>query len=45
MSLLESEAHLDERALAPLLRRLEAERERWFFWVPVFLGMGTGLYF
>lgn len=45
MSLLESEAHLDERALAPLLRRLEAERERWFFWVPVFLGMGIGLYF
>jgi mannitol-1-phosphate/altronate dehydrogenase len=31
MSLLESEAHQDERALAPLLRRLVAERERWFF--------------
>ncbi len=45
MSLLESETHQDERALAPLLRRLEAERERWFFWVPVLLGVGIGLYF
>ncbi len=45
MSLLESEAHQDERVLAPLLRRLEAERERWFFWVPVLLGVGIGLYF
>ena len=45
MSLLESEAHQDERVVAPLLRRLEAERERWFFWVPVLLGVGIGLYF
>ncbi len=32
-------------AFAPLLRLLEAERERWFFWVPVLLGLGVGLYF
>ncbi len=30
---------------APLLVRLEAEQERWFFWVPVLLGLGVGLYF
>ncbi len=37
----------DDRSgiLAPLLRRLEAEQERWFFWVPVLLGLGIGLYF
>ena len=32
-------------AFAPLLRRLEAEQERWFFWVPVLLGVGIGAYF
>jgi len=45
MSLLESEAHQDLRPLVSLLRRLEAERERWFLWVPVLLGAGIGLYF
>ena len=28
-----------------LLRRLEAEQERWHCWVPVLLGCGIGLYF
>jgi competence protein ComEC len=32
-------------ALAPLERRLEAEQERWFCWLPVFLGCGIGAYF
>ena len=27
------------------MRRLEAEQERWFLWVPVFLGLGIGFYF
>src|SRR5688572_3460375 len=31
--------------LAPLERRLEAEQERWFCWLPVFLGCGIGAYF
>ena len=31
--------------LAPLTRRLEAEQERWFFWLPVFIGCGIALYF
>ena len=31
--------------LAPLRRRLEAEQERWFLWLPVLLGIGIGLYF
>lgn len=31
--------------LAPLLRRLEAEQDRWFLWVPVLLALGIGLYF
>jgi competence protein ComEC len=31
--------------LAPLLERLEAEQERWFFWVPVLLALGVSLYF
>ena len=30
---------------APLMRRLEAEQERWFVWMPVLLGLGIGLYF
>ncbi len=30
---------------APLMRRLEAEQERWFLWMPVLLGVGIGLYF
>ncbi len=32
-------------ALEPLLRQLEAERDRFFLWAPVFLGAGTGAYF
>jgi competence protein ComEC len=32
-------------ALAPLERRLEAEQERWFCWLPVLLGCGIGAYF
>jgi competence protein ComEC len=32
-------------ALGPLERRLEAEQERWFCWLPVFLGCGIGAYF
>ncbi len=31
--------------LAPLERRLEAEQERWFCWLPVLLGCGIGAYF
>jgi competence protein ComEC len=31
--------------LAPLVRRLEAEQERWFCWLPVLLGCGIGAYF
>ena len=27
------------------MRRLEAEQERWFLWMPVLLGLGIGLYF
>ncbi len=45
MSLLESEAHQEEGAFAPLMRHLEGEQERWFFWVPVLLGIGIGSYF
>jgi competence protein ComEC len=30
---------------ASLLARLEAERDRWLLWLPVFLGTGIGLYF
>ena len=41
----EPEAQGSRGAFAPLLRRLEAEQERWFFWVPVLLGLGVGLYF
>jgi len=29
-------------ALTPLVRRLEAEQERWFCWLPVLLGCGIG---
>jgi competence protein ComEC len=28
-----------------IIDRLEAERDRWFLWVPVFFGCGIGLYF
>ncbi|HTZ80955.1 MAG TPA: ComEC/Rec2 family competence protein [Stellaceae bacterium] len=31
--------------LAWLRNALEAERDRWFLWLPVFLGSGIGLYF
>lgn len=31
--------------LAPVLRQLEAEQERWFAWLPVFMGAGIGAYF
>ena len=31
--------------LAALARRLEAEQERWFLWLPVMLGIGIGIYF
>ncbi len=31
--------------LAPLVRRLEAEQERWFCWLPVLIGVGAGFYF
>lgn len=33
------------RRLEPVLSWLEAEQERWFFWVPVLLGLGIGAYF
>jgi len=44
---MQSVGEADGRAhvLAPLLRQLEAEQERWFLWVPVFLGVGIGTYF
>ncbi|MGI9404362.1 MAG: hypothetical protein ACR2OF_07650 [Hyphomicrobium sp.] len=38
MSLLGSEAHQDNCVFTLLLGKLEAEQERWFFWVPVLLG-------
>ena len=31
--------------VAAVLRRLEAEQERWFYWLPVLIGCGIGLYF
>lgn len=34
-----------EGLITRILARLEAERERWFYWVPVLLGVGIGLYF
>ncbi len=33
------------RICADLLRRLEAERDRWILWLPVALGAGIALYF
>jgi len=33
------------RPLATVRRALEAERDRWFLWLPVFLGAGIGIYF
>jgi len=43
--MLEGEPQARAGVFAPLIRRLEAEQERWFLWVPVFLGLGIGLYF
>ena len=34
-----------ERALSYLAAALEAERDRWFLWVPVCFGVGIALYF
>ncbi len=31
--------------IAMLRKALEAERDRWFLWLPLFLGSGIGLYF
>src|SRR5258708_4883900 len=31
--------------IALLRKALEAERDRWFLWLPLFLGSGIGLYF
>jgi len=36
---------LDRAPFAPLIRRLEAEQERWFYWVPVLFGTGIAAYF
>lgn len=33
------------RVLSGLITRLEAERDRWFLWLPVFYGAGVGFYF
>jgi competence protein ComEC len=33
------------RVFAPLLHLIEAEQDRWFFWVPVLIGTGIGGYF
>ena len=33
------------RPFAALGRAVEAERDRWFLWLPVFLGLGIGIYF
>ncbi len=43
--MLEGEPRASTGAFAPLMRRLEAEQERWFLWMPVLLGLGIGLYF
>ena len=43
--MLDGERHAPAASLAPLMRRLEAEQERWFLWMPVLLGLGIGLYF
>jgi len=45
MPVLDGEALRRPRVLAALLRRLEAEQERWGLWLPVLLGVGVGLYF
>jgi competence protein ComEC len=45
MAIGDAPTHAPRRALEPLLRRLEAEQDRWFFWVPVLLGVGIGHYF
>lgn len=38
-------AAVQRPALASLVARLDAERDRWFLWLPVFYGAGIGLYF
>ncbi len=43
--MLDGERQADGGLFAPLMRRLEAEQERWFLWMPVLLGLGIGLYF
>ena len=43
--MLEGERHSAGGVFAPLMRRLEAEQERWFLWMPVLLGLGIGFYF
>ena len=43
--MLEGERHSAGGVFAPLRRRLEAEQERWFLWMPVLLGLGIGFYF
>jgi competence protein ComEC len=41
----ESQAPAPARLMAALARLIEAEQGRWFFWVPVLIGAGTGGYF
>jgi competence protein ComEC len=43
--MIEGERHSAGRVFAPLMRRLEAEQERWFLWMQVLLGLGIGFYF
>jgi len=43
--MLDGEPQAGGGPFAPLMRRLEAEQERWFLWMPVLLGLGIGLYF
>ena len=43
--MLEGERHSAGGVFAPLMRRLEAEQERWFLWMPVLIGLGIGFYF
>src|SRR5207244_8400495 len=42
--MLEGERHSAGGVFAQLMRRLEAEQERWFLWMPVLLGLGIGFY-
>jgi len=43
--MLEGEPQARAGVFAPLIRRLEAEQERWFLWVPMFLGLYFALPF